>query len=71
MNKLGPYITKLMSTVIDKDQEQFVINLAWSELRRLNFDMETFLRKHSDDGFPKETKTEKQLLQEEKNDTKK
>ena len=71
MDKLGPYITKLMSTVIDKKQEKFVINLAWFELKRLNVDMEAFLRKHSNDEFPKETKTKKQLLQEEKNDTKK
>ena len=28
MNKLGSYITKLMTTIIDSEQEQFVIDLA-------------------------------------------
>ena len=32
MNKLGSYITKLMTTVLDNEQEQFVKDLALSEL---------------------------------------
>ena len=36
MNKLGSYITKLMTTVLDKEQEDFVKELALSELNRLN-----------------------------------
>ena len=28
MNKLGGYITKLMTTVLDKEQEEFVKDLA-------------------------------------------
>ena len=47
MNKLGSYITKLMTTVLDNEQEQFVKDLALSELRRLNVDMEEFIRKHT------------------------
>ncbi len=31
MNKLGSYITKLMTTVLDNEQEQFVRDLALSE----------------------------------------
>ena len=29
-DKLGPYINTLMTTVIDKEQEQFVKDLAWN-----------------------------------------
>ena len=39
-NKLGIYITKLMTTILEKDQEDFVKNLAFSELKRLNVDIE-------------------------------
>ena len=34
MNKLGSYITKLMTTVLDKEQEQFVRDLALSEIKK-------------------------------------
>ena len=45
-DKLGPYITKLMTTVIDKEQEDFVKELAFGELKRLNVNIEEFLRKN-------------------------
>ena len=67
MNKLGNYITQLMTTVIDKEQEQFVKDLALSELTRLNVDVNDFIRKHMKDDFDKAKETEKQLLQEDKN----
>ena len=66
MNKLGNYISKLMTTVLDSEQEQFVRDLALSELRRLNVDMNDFIRKHTKDDFDKVKETEKQLLQEDK-----
>ena len=66
MNKLGSYITKLMTTVLDKEQEEFVRDLALSELKRLNVDMNDFIRKHTKDDFDKAKETEKQLLQEDK-----
>jgi hypothetical protein len=69
-DKLGIYITKLMTTVIDKEQEDFVKNLAFSELRRLNVNIEEFLRTNSQDDTEERTKTEKQLLQEEKKNVK-
>tara|TARA_Y100000034_G_C6757553_1_gene337168 strand:+ start:477 stop:692 length:216 start_codon:yes stop_codon:yes gene_type:complete len=69
-NKLGSYVTKLMTTILDKDSEDFVKDLAWSELRRLNADVEEFLRKHSKDDSKERKVTEKQLLQEEKQDAK-
>jgi len=67
MNKLGSYITKLMTTVLDKEQEDFVRELALGELNRLNVDMNDFIRKHTKDDLDKIKETEKQLLQEDKN----
>jgi len=66
MNKLGNYITKLMTTVLDSEQEQFVKDLALSELERLNVDMNDFIRKHTKDEIDKIKETEKKLLQEDK-----
>ena len=67
MNKLGGYITKLMTTVLDSEQEQFVKDLALSELTRLNVDVNDFIRKHHKDDFDKEKeKKDKKLLQEDK-----
>ena len=64
MNKLGNYITKLMTTVLDSEQEEFVRELALGELTRLNVDMNDFIRKHTKDDFDKAKETEKKLLQE-------
>ena len=64
MNKLGSYITKLMTTVLDNEQEQFVKELALSELKRLNVDVNEFINKHTKDNFDKAKETEKKLLQE-------
>ena len=66
MNKLGSYITKLMTTVLDSEQEEFVKELALSELKRLNVDMNDFIRKHTKDDFDKAKETEKKLLQEDR-----
>jgi len=66
MNKLGSYITKLMTTVLDSEQEEFVKELALSELKRLNVDINDFIRKHTKDEIDKIKETEKQLLQEDK-----
>ena len=66
MNKLGSYITKLMTTVLDMEQDEFVRELALSELKRLNVDMNDFIIKHTKDDFEKAKETEKQLLQEDK-----
>ena len=69
-NKLGSYVTKLMTTIVDKESDEFVKELAWSELKRLNADVEEFLRKHSKDDTQEKEKTEKQLLQEETDNAK-
>ena len=65
-DKLGPYINSLMTTVLDKEQEEFVKDLAWGELKRLNANVEEFLHKHQKDETEEIEKTEKQLLQEDK-----
>ena len=70
MNKLGSYITKLMTTVLDSEQEGFVKELALGELKRLNVDMNDFINKHTKDDFDKVKETEKKLLQEDKKNVK-
>ena len=69
-NKLGSYITKLMTTIVDKETDDFVKELAWADLKRLNADVEEFLRKYSKDDTEERKVTEKQLLQEEKENAK-
>ena len=70
MNKLGNYISKLMTTIVDGEQEQFVKDLALSELTRLNVDISDFIRKHTKDISDEIEKTEKKLLQEDKKNVK-
>ena len=71
MNKLGSYITKLMTTVLDSEQEEFVRELALSELTRLNVDVNDFIRKHHKDMYDKKVEQQqKQLLQEDKKNVK-
>ena len=66
MNKLGSYITKLMTTVLDTENDEFVRDLALSELTRLNVDVEEFIRKHKKDISDEIEERKKQLLQEDK-----
>tara|TARA_E500000331_G_C16764725_1_gene501188 strand:+ start:137 stop:364 length:228 start_codon:yes stop_codon:yes gene_type:complete len=67
-NKLGPYVQRLMTTILDKDQEEFVTNLALSELKRLNSDIASFVMKHE---IPEQEKhKEKELLTEDKQEKK-
>ena len=64
-DKFGSYITKLMTTILDSEQEEFVRELALSELKRLNVDMNEFIRKNTKD-ISDNVKNKKQLLQEDK-----
>ena len=66
-DKFGSYITKLMTTILDSEQEQFVKDLALSELTRLNVDVSEFINKHMKDDIYKIKETEKKLLQEDSN----
>ena len=70
-NKLGNYIQKLMTVVVDEEQEEFIKQLAWRELSKLNTDISDFLNKNEEDDSEQREKTEKQLLQEGKNVTNK
>ena len=65
-NKLGPYIQKLMTTVLDNKEDDFVKELAMSELARLKVNIDEFLVKHYQEDDVAEEKPEKQLLQEDK-----
>ena len=66
VDKLGPYIQKLMTTVLDMKENDFVKELAMSELTRLKVNINEFLVKHYQVDDVAEEKPEKQLLQEDK-----
>ena len=67
-DKFGPYIQKLMTTIIDKEVDQFVKELAFSELTRLNINIEEVLVKYNKEleSTNDVEKSNKQLLQEDK-----
>ena len=70
-DKLGSYINQLMATIVDKEADDFVKELAYNELERLKVDINSFLLKHSkQDDEEKGEETVKQLLQEEKQEKK-
>ena len=62
-NKLGTYITKLMTTATNFKEDDFVRELALDELHRLNVNIQEFIIKNKTEK--KVNKKEKQLLQEE------
>ena len=66
VDKLGPYIQKLMTTVLDNKEDDFVKELALTELNRLKVNINEFLVKHYQVDDVAEEKPEKQLLQEDK-----
>ena len=66
IDKLGPYIQKLMTTVIDNKEDDFVKELALTELTRLKVNIDEFLVTHLKVDDVAEEKPEKQLLQEDK-----
>ena len=65
-DKLGSYIQKLMTTVIDNKEDEFVKELALTELNRLKINIDEFLVKHLKVDDVAEEKIEKQLLQEDR-----
>ena len=66
IDKLGPYIQKLMTTVIDNKEDDFVKELALTELNRLKVNIDEFLVKHLRIDDVAKEQIEKQLLQEDK-----
>ena len=71
MSKYGSYIQKLMTVVLDKEQDEFVHQMALNELKRLKDGINEFLMKHLKDESKEKEKTEKILLQENKDGKKK
>ena len=65
MNKLGNYISQLMATIIES-KDDFVKELALTELTRLKVNINEFLVTHTKTDDVAEEKPEKQLLQEDK-----
>tara|TARA_Y100000310_G_scaffold257054_1_gene265032 strand:- start:203 stop:409 length:207 start_codon:yes stop_codon:yes gene_type:complete len=65
-SKLGPYINKLMATVLDTEHDDFVKELAMTELSRLKINIDEFLVKHYQPDDVAKEQVEKQLLQEDK-----
>ena len=66
-DKLGKYVNRLMTTVLDKEQEEFIRELAWSELNHLRQSIESFLHSNKVTDEDEELeKTRKVLLQEKK-----
>ena len=64
-NKLGSYIQTLMGTIVAKDEDDFVKQLALDELKRLSNEINVFVRNNEDDDTEARKKTEKILLTEE------
>ena len=69
MDKLGLYISNLMTTVVDKEEKFFLRKLAFEELLKLKTDVSDFLARYVDefDGIPDELKreeNEKQIILE-------
>ena len=56
-----------MTIVVEEEQEQFVKDLALSELEKLSVNINDFVKKNTKDFFDKVKETEKKLLQEDKN----
>tara|TARA_Y100000034_G_scaffold124314_1_gene172306 strand:- start:140 stop:376 length:237 start_codon:yes stop_codon:yes gene_type:complete len=65
-DKFGAYAQKLMTTILDTEQDEFVRELSWHELSRIKDSLTEFLIEHSKDDSEKKKNTEKVLLQEAK-----
>tara|TARA_R110000823_G_scaffold315013_3_gene445310 strand:+ start:405 stop:614 length:210 start_codon:yes stop_codon:yes gene_type:complete len=48
-DKYGSYIHKLMTVVIDNENDEFVRQLAWTELFTLSKNIQEFLHKNNAD----------------------
>ena len=64
VDKLGTYVSQLMATVVESDDD-FVKELALTELNRLKVNIDEFLYKHLKKDEVADN-PEKQLLQEDK-----
>ena len=73
-NKLGSYISNLMTTIVDKEERFFVRKLAFSELTKLDQDITDFMFEYIDemeDGpWKNENKNQTELKFGDKNENK-
>ena len=73
-NKLGSYISNLMTTIVDKEERFFVRKLAFSELTKLKQDITDFIFEYIDemeDGtWNEKNKNQTELKFGEKNENK-
>ena len=69
-DKFGPYILKLMTTVKDFKEDEFVRNLALDELGRIKVNIEEFVISNSVSSKEEKQEVEKELLQEDKKNVK-
>ena len=59
-----------MATIVDREQDEFVRDLAISELEGLHNNIKEFLRKHMTEDENQVKETVKQLLQEDRENVK-
>ena len=75
-NKLGSYISNLMTTIVDKEERFFVRKLPFSELTKINQDITDFTFEYiyeMEDGFwndKNENKNQTELKFGDKNENK-
>ena len=62
-DKYGSYIQKLMSVILDTEQEEFVKNMSWEELRQIRDGLSSFLEKRKPkEPHEKQENPKQQLL---------
>mgnify|MGYP003124317106 CR=1 FL=1 len=61
-SKHGTYIQKLMTVIIDKEQEEFVRNLSWNELNSIKNNLIEFLEKNKFNEHETKKDPNQQLL---------
>ena len=62
-DKYGSYIQKLMSDMLDEEQEEFVKNMSWGELKQIRDGLNSFLEKQKPkEPYEKQENPKQQLL---------
>ena len=62
-DKYGSYIQKLMSVILDEEQEEFVKNMSWGELKQIRDGLNSFLEKQKPkEPHEKQENPKQQLL---------
>jgi hypothetical protein len=62
-DKYGSYIQKLMSVILDEEQEEFVKKMSWGELKQIRDGLDGFLEKRKPkEPHEKQENPKQQLL---------